>query len=409
MSDNDTHQQPASQIRRRFLQAAGVAGLVLGKSASAQTTPPDHLAPRPSPQSIRPLPEGRRPFGYAIVGLGKYAINQILPAFGECQHARLAGLVSGDPQKARKVASAYGVPEKNIYSYDNFDDIRNNPEIDAVYIILPNALHADFAVRAFRAGKHVMCEKPMATSVEDCQRMIDAARRASKQLMIGYRCHFDPITQRAIQTIRAGKLGKLRVVTTENTDVLSIDDPSGQWRVKRSLSGGGSLMDLGIYGVNGARYLLNEDPIEVSAIRAESSNPVFHEVEDIISWTFRYRSGALAHGNSSFTAAATSRFGIQAEKLSGTLNPATGYYNNRFETVAGEETHVLSDPMFQIPALNQFSAQLDHLPDVLGCGKPSLATGEEGMQDIRLIQAIYQSAATRRPVSTDWGDWRRKA
>lgn len=408
MSENETHDVPGSQIRRKFLQAASAAGLALGaRSASAQTVPPDHLAPRPAPQHIRPLPDGRRAFGYAIVGLGKYAVNQIIPAFAECQHARLVGLVSGDPVKAQKIAKAYDVPDKNIYSYDNFDNIKNNPDIDAVYIILPNALHADFAERAFRAGKHVMCEKPMATSVEDCQRMLDASRRAGKQLMIGYRCHFDPITQKAIKTLRSGQFGQLRVVTTENTDVLSIDDPSGQWRVRRNLSGGGSLMDLGIYGVNGARYLLGEDPIEVTAVRAPSTDPIFHEVEDIISWTFRYRSGALAHGNSSFTAAGTSRFGIQGAKLTGGLNPATAYYNNRFEASSGEETQVWADPMFQIPALNQFSAQLDHLPDVIKTGKPLLATGQEGMQDIKLIKAIYESAATRRPVSTDWGDWRK--
>ncbi|GBR51714.1 oxidoreductase domain protein [Neokomagataea thailandica NBRC 106555] len=407
MSSNEQSNSSGSQTRRNILKVAGTAGLAFGGRLAAQDIPPNHLAPRPAPQSIRPLPEGRRTFGYAIIGLGKYAVNQIIPAFAECKHARLAGLVSGDRQKAERIAAAYDVPTKNIYSYDNFDDIKNNPDIDAVYIILPNSLHADIAERAFKAGKHVMCEKPMATSVEDAQRMVDASRRANKQLMIGYRCHFDPITQRTIELIRAGHIGKPRVITTENTDALSVEDPSGQWRVRRALSGGGSLMDLGIYGVNASRYLLNEDPIEVTAVIAPSSNPIFSEVEDIISWTFRYKSGALAHGNSSFSTAATSRFGIQGEKLTAVMDPATGYYNNTFKASGGDEVHVLQDPMFQIPALNQFSAQLDHLPEILASGAPSKATGLEGLQDVKLIQAIYRAAALRRPVSTDWGDWRK--
>ncbi|MXV43514.1 Gfo/Idh/MocA family oxidoreductase [Saccharibacter sp. 17.LH.SD] len=370
--------------------------------------PPAGLGGRPFPNVLRPLATGPRKFGYAIVGLGKYAINQILPAFAECQHARLVALVSGDQEKARRLGSQYGLEESNLYSYENFDQIAKNPDVDAVYIILPNALHADFAVRAFKAGKHVMCEKPMATSVEDCQRMIDAAKHAKKELMVGYRCHFDPITNKTISLARSGAIGKPQIVTTDNNDLgADTTDPTTHWRLTRALSGGGSLMDLGIYGVNGARYLMDEDPVEVRAMIVPNPSPRFSQVEDTITWMMRYRSGGVAHGSSSFTTHAVTRFCLQGEKGSLLLDPATSYWSNRVNLIKTGDIHTWSTPMFTIEALNQFSAQLDHLPISLEKGTRVAATGEEGMQDVRLIQAIYESAHTGRPVATDWSDWRK--
>lgn len=400
-------QEPATAIatRRGFLGVMGAASLVGATAAAAQVSVPSRPTGRPYPQAIRPLRDGKPSFGYAIVGLGKYALNQILPAFAECRHARLAALVSGDPAKAKRVAGQYGLEPAKTYSYDDYDQIATDPTIDAVYIILPNALHADYAIRALRAGKHVLCEKPMATSVEDCRRMIAAAKQARRELMIGYRCHYDPTNRKAVSLLREGAIGKLRVVTTDNTDVLDFADPSAQWRVTRALSGGGSLMDIGIYGVNAARYLLDEDPVEVQAMIPPSDDPHFREVEDRIAWIMRYRSGAMVHGSSSFSTAATTRFGLQGTTASMEMNPATGYYANRVD-VKADDTRSWSTPMFTIPELNQFSAQLDHLPVQLAKKERVRSTGEEGMQDVRLLQAIYEAARTQRPVSTDWGNWR---
>ncbi|MBR0558834.1 Gfo/Idh/MocA family protein [Neokomagataea anthophila] len=404
------HSAPKTHTSRRTLLSIGSLAAVgsLANTALAQsfTAPPNHLTGRPYPTPIRPLPEGKRTFGYAIVGLGKYALNQILPAFAECQHARLEALVSGDRNKALKVAQQYNLNEDSIYSYENFDNIIHNPKIDAVYIILPNALHADFTIRAFRAGKHVMCEKPMATTIEDAQRMIDAGKRANKQLMIGYRCHYDPLNRQAVSVIRNGRLGTPKILTTDNTDILDFQDPSAQWRVTKALSGGGSLMDIGIYGINASRYLLNEDPIEVMAMTVPPKNPNFGDVEDRITWLMRYRSGAMVHGSSSFSTAATTRFGLQGDKANLTMDPATGYYGNRVELHETDETEVWTPRMFTIPQLNQFSAQLDHLPEAIQKKAPITSTGEEGLQDLKIIQAIYKAAETQKPVSTDWGNWR---
>lgn len=391
--------------RRDFLGVVGAASLVGATAATAAQAPPPRPVGRPYPQAIRPLRHGPPTFGYAVVGLGKYALNQILPAFAECRHARLAALVSGDPAKARRVAGQYELDPAKTYSYDDYDRIAQDPTIDAVYIILPNALHADYAIRASRAGKHVMCEKPMATSVEDCRRMIAAAKQARRELMIGYRCHYDPINRKAMSLIREGAIGQLRIVTTDNTDALEFADPSAQWRVNRALSGGGSLMDIGLYGVNASRYLLDEDPIEVQAMIAPTDDPHFREVEDRIAWMMRYRSGAMVHGSASFSTTATTRFGLQGTTAAMEMNPATGYYANRID-VKAEDTRTWSTPMFAMPELNQFSAQLDHLPIQLATKERVRSTGEEGMQDVRLLQAIYEAARTQRPVSTDWGNWR---
>jgi len=160
-------------------------------------------------------------------------------------------LVSGDAGKAQKVAQQYDIPQKNIYNYQNFDEIKNNPEIDAVYIVLPNAMHEEFVVRAAKAGKHVLCEKPMTTSPKSAERMIDACKRAGKKLMIAYRIQFEPNNRQMMQFARQHKFGKVKVITSVN--VQNIGDPK-QWRLKKALSGGGSLPDIGLYDINTNRF-----------------------------------------------------------------------------------------------------------------------------------------------------------
>ncbi|QCE34188.1 Gfo/Idh/MocA family oxidoreductase [Acetobacteraceae bacterium] len=392
--------------RKAFMMMGGVgaAGLMVSKAqAAAKSTLhplwPDlssHLAPRPYPELLRPLPEGgmtgNRKFGYAIIGLGKYAINQILPAFAESQYCRVAALVSGDPKKAARIADTYGLDHKNIYNYDNFDAIKNNPEVDAVYIILPNSLHCEMTLRAFRAGKHVMCEKPMAVSVEECTKMIEASKKAGKYLTIGYRCHYDALTRHMVGMLDQGIIGKSRMISTQNNDVARPDDVAQQWRFTRKLAGGGSLMDLGIYGVNGARYLSNEDPISVSAYITPNPSKVFSQVEDTISWTMHYASGLVAQGGASFSTYTTSRFSLAGEKGTFSVDPATSYWNNHVNLSLSGDTHTWEQPMFTKSALDQFSSQLDALPLAIYNKVRSASTGEEGRRDVQIIMALYESA-----------------
>ena len=177
-------------ISRRTLLAAGAAAVARG----AQQAPPGDA----------------RKVGYAVVGLGRIAQGQALPALAKCQRSRVTGLVSGDPAKAARIAAQYGVNPKNIYSYQNYDQMASNREIEAVYIALPNGMHAEYTIRAHQAGKHVLSEKPMANTVEECRQMIDAARTASRKLMVAYRVRYEPYNMTAIKLVRE-EIGRAHV------------------------------------------------------------------------------------------------------------------------------------------------------------------------------------------------------
>jgi glucose-fructose oxidoreductase len=198
------------------------------------------------PEMEKEMPEApEKRLGYAIVGLGQFALNQIIPSFAESKSSKLVALVSGKREKALQVADRYGVDQKNIYDYQNFDRIADNDEIDIVYIILPNALHAEYTVRAFKAGKHVLCEKPMAVTAEECETMIRAGREADRKLMIAYRAQYEPYNLEAIRMSREGELGKIRLVTSDHGRILDPKVPADQWRMVKALAGGGSLYDIG--------------------------------------------------------------------------------------------------------------------------------------------------------------------
>ena len=208
---------------------------------------------------------------------------QILPGFGEAKHVRLTALVSGERDKALAVAAQHGVPEKNIYDYGNFDSLKNNPDVDIIYIVLPNALHAEYTVRAAQAGKHVLCEKPMSTNVADAQRMVDACKAANRKLMIAYRCQYLPEHRAIIDMARSKQLGGLRLIDAVNGQN---NANNGQWRHIRALSGGGSLPDVGLYCLNATRYITGEEPVEITARMTQPKDDArFREVEDVVSFT----------------------------------------------------------------------------------------------------------------------------
>ena len=277
----------ASVSRRRFLQQAS-AGLVAAPA----------LAGVAAAQRV-PDPPGRK-LGWAIVGLGSLAINQILPAFARCEKSKVTALVSGHPDKAKKLAARYGVAEASIYNYDTYEKLRDNPDVDVVYVVLPNSMHAEYTIRAAKAGKHVMCEKPMANTPEDCRQMIDACRSAGKKLSIGYRLHHEPFNQALIKVVRDQEFGPLKVVLADAG--FPIGDPN-QWRLNRKMAGGGSLMDIGIYALNAARYLTNEEPTDVYAMDYTTpGDPRFREVEETLTFQLRFPSGVLANCSSSYGA-----------------------------------------------------------------------------------------------------------
>jgi glucose-fructose oxidoreductase len=334
-----------------------------------------------------------KPLGYAIVGLGTYGHDVIMPQFANCTHSRLAAVVSGDPVKAKAVAAAYGLPSSSIYSYANFDSIRDNPDVDIVYVCLPNTMHADYTIRAARAGKHVMCEKPMAISVAECEAMIAACHAANRKLMIGYRCHFEAYNLEAMRLARSGVAGRTRYVRTEHGFVQR--DPS-KWRLKRALAGGGSLMDMGIYSLQAARYMIGEEPVAVTAREStDRRDPRFHEVEDMIEWTLEFPSGAIA-GCQSMYSANQNHVLLMGDLGRIELEPATRYDGNRMWTGKdGREQERTPPPG---PGKTQFAGQLDHLAHCIVDGREPIVSGEEGLRDMRIIEAIYRSAREGRTI-----------
>jgi len=256
------------------LVAANVTGPLL-KSAHAQLRVPD--------------PPGKK-LGWAIVGLGSLSINQILPAFAKCEKSKVTALVSGHPDKANKLALRYGVSPKNIYNYQNYDSIKDNPEVDVIYIVLPNGMHAEYTIRGLQAGKHVLCEKPMANTSADCKQMIDAAHRADRKLMIAYRCHYEPFNKEAIRIARSHELGPTQMILADAG--FAAGDPR-QWRLNKALAGGGSMMDIGIYALNATRYLTGEEPAEVNAMSfTDRNDPRFKEVESNVVFQLRFPSSS---------------------------------------------------------------------------------------------------------------------
>jgi predicted dehydrogenase len=333
-----------------------------------------------------------RPMGYAIVGLGGYA-EIIMSKFAQCRSSRLTALVSGTPEKLARFGAQYGVPESGRYSYDTFDSIRDNPDVDIVYVILPNSMHAEYTIRAAQAGKHVLCEKPMSNTAAEAEAMIAACRAAGRKLMIGYRCHFEAANREAIRVVRDGELGKLSVITAEH----GFNAAPNQWRLNKALAGGGSLMDIGIYSLQAARYLTGEEPIAVSAMEStDKSDPRFAEVEDRINFQLKFPSGVIADCVSTYSANYNRYRAVGSERAID-LEPATAYEGNRIRIGnpwAPMEAHT-PPPM----PINQFSAMLDHLSDCARTGAEPIVPGEEGLRDMRLIEAIYRSAREGRTIA----------
>lgn len=318
--------------------------------------------------------------GVALVGLGTYSGEELAPALAETSYCRLAGVVSSDQAKAEDYCKKHQIDKKNIYSYETFDEITNNEDIDIVYIVLPNAKHAEFTIRAAQAGKHVICEKPMATTVEDCQRMIDACRNAGVKLSIGYRLHFEPFNQEMMRLGQHRPLGQVKRLVGKNG--MDVGKPD-QWRLNRELAGGGPLMDVGIYCVQGVIYTLGELPVAVRARYSKKTDPEkFKEVEEGIEWEMEFPSGVVALCETSYS----KEFNLlraDTEKGWFQLQPAYEYRGLKGETSVG--------PM-DFPKVSQQARQMDDFAQAIIEDRESIVSGEMGMRDVEILLAIYRAA-----------------
>jgi len=368
--------------RRRFITRVGQGVL----AANAAGT----LLPHAQAQLRVPEPPGKK-LGWAIVGLGSLSINQILPAFAKCEKSKVVAFVSGHPDKANKLALRYGVNPKNIYNYQNYDTIRDNPEVDVIYIVLPNGMHAEYTIRGHQAGKHVLTEKPMANTPAECQQMIDAARKANRKLMVAYRCRYEPFNQEAIRIARSGEMGRTQMILADTG--FKISDPT-VWRLHKQLAGGGSMMDIGIYALNASRYLSGEEPTEVSAmIYSTPGDPRFQEVEEHVTFQLRFPSGILANCSSSYGYFHQSHFRVMGTEARLIMDPATWYSGLRMYK---ERDNIVEN--IDLPAVDHFAAEMDHMSDCVIENKEPLTPGEEGLRDLTIIQAIYRAAQSNQTL-----------
>jgi len=323
--------------------------------------------------------------GIALVGLGKYSGGQLAPALKETEYCYLAGIVTGTPDKATKWRKQYDIPEKNIYSYSNFDEIKDNPDIDIVYVVLPNSMHREYVVRAAKASKHVICEKPMALTVEDCDEMITACKNASKMLSIGYRLHFEPHN---IEMMRLGQkkvFGPIKKMFAED----GLSEVEG-WRLNKGLAGGGPLMDVGIYCVQGLRYTSGLEPLAVTAREgAKKDKEKFKDVEESLTWKMEFRDGIIAECRTSYSEQLNL---LRAEAENGWFELTTAY---EYKGIKGET----SEGKMKFPKVNQQAKQMDDFARAIIDSRPSPVPGEMGRQDVKILNAIYKAMETGQRVT----------
>ena len=333
--------------------------------------------------------------GFAIVGLGHLSIDEILPAFQETERAKCVALVSGSPDKAKQVAAQYDIAEKNIYNYDNFDELENNAEVDAIYIVLPNALHREFTERGAKIGKHILCEKPMATSTEDCEKMIAACEKANVKLMIAYRIQYEQYNRKVREIIKSGKFGKVKLIESVNGQRQSKER---QWRHDKKLAGGGALPDIGLYCLNTARFLLGEEPSEVSAqIYSTSDDPRFREIEENMLFQMRFPSGALVNSSTGYDYHQSKRYRVAMQTGWTEMSPAYSYEGLQLK-VSEHKDDGENTTQIVMKNQNQFAAELDHFADCIMNDKQPLTPGEEGLQDQKIMEALYEAAKSGKTI-----------
>jgi len=365
--------------RRDFLQKMGASALMLQLSSISAFAD----APEPIEQ-----PYQGRVLRVAIMGLGGYG-TRVAEAMKACTKAKLVGVISGTPSKVKDWQTKYNIPEKNCYDYQNFDQVKNNPDIDAIYVTTPNALHHDQVIRIAKAGKHAICEKPMALNAKEGQEMVDACKKANVKLLVGYRMHFEPRTLEVIRMRNAGDFGK--IMFFQGQCGFKIGDPT-QWRLNKALAGGGSMMDIGIYAINGARYMVGEEPMWVTAQETKTDPVKFKKgVDETIQFQMGFPSGAVASCLSSYNINHLDRFFMSGDKGFAEMQPSTGYGPIKGRTHQGELTQ---------PVTTHQTVQMDEMATIIFENKQPVVSvnGEEGVKDLKIIDAIYEALRTGKKI-----------
>lgn len=374
---SSTRSSPMKSLpRRQFIRQTAAAALA---------------APFISTAVTRALAQAaEKKIGFAVCGLGSLSRREIGPALQQTKNCRLAGIITGTTAKAERWKAQYELPENCIYNYDTMDRLADNPDIDVVYVVTPNGLHAEHAIKAAKAGKHVLSEKPMEASVEKAQAMIDACKAANRLLAVGYRCRFDPNHLECIRLAREKVFGDLKII--EACFNIPLNGDVNQWRLSnKALSGGGALMDVGIYALQATRYLSGEEPILVSGMVTKTNPERFKEVEETVTWQMKFPGGATAYCSASYNTSLYSRFTATAQKGWFELNPAFVFERNHGRCSNGKE--------IRLPDVNQFAAEMDDFAQCIRENRPSAVSGEEGLRDLKIMAVIYESIKTGRSVT----------
>jgi predicted dehydrogenase len=330
--------------------------------------------------------------GYAVVGLGGISQVAVLPAFRHTRRARLVALVSGDKNKAQELAKKFGAP--GHYEYQEFSACLDRPDVDAVYIATPPGAHEVYAVRAAQAGKHVLCEKPLAATVAEAARMVKACRSHRVLLMTAYRKYFEPSSVALKEIVKSGELGRVDIIHTLFTEFRPSGDNSPAWLFDRKLGGGGPMMDIGVYSVNTSRWLIDQDPIRACAVSWVRDHKRFREVEEGDAYRLEFPSGIVLQGTSSYGAVLTSFLNMYGEEGWASLCPAFAFEQKRRLTVESSSRRL--EKTFD--TLDEFAPEIDTFSQCIREGRDPEPDGYEGLKDLVIIEAIYRSARTRRPV-----------
>lgn len=328
--------------------------------------------------------KSKKKLGIAILGFGKYAKEKLVPALQKTNHCYLAGIISDSDNKVNKLKKTFSIPGKNVYSYETFDSIKNNKEIDIVYVVLPNSMHREYVVRAAKAGKHIICEKPMAITIEDCDKMIDACKEAGVMLSVGYRLHFEPHNIKMMELGSKKVFGAIKNIKTEN----GISDVEG-WRLDKKLSGGGALMDVGVYCIQGVRYTTGMEPVAVTAREGPKTDKnKFKDVEESLTWQMEMPYGVIAECKCSYSEDIDF---LRAEAENGwfELSPAFAYDKIKGKTSSGD---------MHIKNVNQQANQMDDFAIAIKNNKPTVVPGEMGRQDVKILQSIYAAMKSGKRV-----------
>ena len=369
---------PLRLTRRHLLASLAAAGLGAALPARAGNAA-QAAAPTPAPK-----PRRKDSVGVALVGLGGYATHQLAPGLQLTGHCHLAGIVTGSPEKIPVWQEKYGIADTNVYSYDDFDRIADNPGIQAVYIVTPNDLHKPLTLRAANAGKHVWCEKPMAMDAAEGQAMVDACRANKVQLTIGYRLQHEPNTRRLMAMAREQPFGRILGLQA-NAGFNAFDDVDPAHKPWRLLPqhGGGAMYDMGVYSLNAARYTSGKEPVAVSA-RQEIRRPhLFQGVDETMRFTLEFADGSVAE-------CATS-FGENMNLLRADCE--RGWYElSPFQTYDGLKGRTSDGQAFADAVRHQQANQMDGDALAIINGTAPLVPGEDGVRDMRVVDAIYASA-----------------